>query len=60
MPIYNDCPRKKIFPFAYLHPRSCDENFIGSVQDISEHTLEQAGTHIPFLFGILVYQTKFH
>ena len=44
-----------IFPFAYLHPRSCDENFIGGVQDLQQHTLEQAGTHMRFLHGILVY-----
>ena len=55
MPIYNDRPRTMIFPFAYLHPRSCDENFIGGVQDLQQHTLEQAGTHMRFLHGILVY-----
>lgn len=34
MPSYNDCPCIMIFPFANLHPRSCDEKFTGGVQDI--------------------------
>lgn len=60
MAVYNDCSCTMIFPFVYLQPRICDENFIGGVRDIQQHMLKQAGTYIPFLFGICTDQPKFH